>query len=458
MPGQRQTHIAWVGWIVVVGGCAQTSHPPARQPSPAESAPDAGSGLPERVDGYFARYAKVGDFAGVALMARGDRTLFEKAYGKADVSSGADNTPNTRFRVASVSKTFTGAAVAMLASAGKLSLDDRVAKYLPTFPRADVITLRHLLLHRSGVGQVTDADVATTCLGTDEILQRIARAPRLFEPGTSSSYSNEGFFILAVVVEKAVGEPFGAFLEKNVFRPLHMASSGTLCSSERPPGLSRGHIPSIRGVSRIAIEEAAMIGAGSVYSTARDLLAWMQSLRRGDLLTLSSLEYPYGWGKRNYGGHPLIEQTGTLSGFAAHIALYGDDETYAIVLSNVQSGMVQRLATDLHSLLFGDGVVSTPPDPRSIDISATKLASFEGDYSSEHIPVPLRVRVESGQLTSRWGDNPFRMIWLPVGEDEFFTRQEYARAHLERDSSGVVTGATVAWPQGAPLSFLRHKN
>ncbi len=201
-----------------------------------------------------------------------------------------------------------------------------------------------------------------------------------------------------------------------------------------------------------------MTGAGSVYSTARDLLTWMQSLRRGDLLTLSSLEYPYGWGKRNYDGHPLIEQTGTLSGFTAHIALYGDDETYAIVLSNVQSGMVQRLATDLHSLLFGDGVVSTPPDPRSIDISATKLASFEGDYSSEHIPVPLRVRVESGQLTSRWGDNPFRMIWLPVGEDEFFTRQEYARAHLERDSSGVVTGATVAWPQGAPLSFLRHKN
>src|SRR6266852_8841649 len=135
---------------------------------------------------------------------------------------------------------------------------------------------------------------------------------------------------------------------------------------------------------------------------------------------------------------------------AAHIALYGDEATYAIVLSNVQSGMVQRLATDLHSLLLGDGVVSTPPDVQPVDMSAAQLASFEGDYSSEHIPVPLRVRVENGQLTSRWGDNPFRMIWLPVGEDEFFTRQEYARAHLERDSSGVGTGATIAWPQGTP--------
>jgi CubicO group peptidase (beta-lactamase class C family) len=158
--------------------------------------------LPERLDGYFARYAEVGDFAGVAIVAQGSSTLFEKAYGKVAVTSGADNTPNTRFRVASVSKAFTGAAVAMLASSGKLSLDDRLAKYLPTFPRADAITLRHLLLHRSGVGQAAGADVVTRCLGTDEILQHIARAPRLFEPGTSSSYSNEGVFILAVVVEK----------------------------------------------------------------------------------------------------------------------------------------------------------------------------------------------------------------------------------------------------------------
>jgi len=446
--GTREKKIGWICWSLLISACAQTSHPSARQHSPDE--------LPERLDAYFARYAAAADFAGVALVARGNSTIFEKPYGKADMSTGAENTPNTWFRVASVSKTFTGAAVAMLASRGKISLEDPLAKYLPDFPRADAITLHHLLLHRSGVGQVAGTDIATKCLSTVEMLERIARAPRQFEPGVDSSYSNEGFFLLAVVVEKVSGQLFDTFLQENVFRPLQMASSGTLCSSTRPSGLSRGHVPSSRGLTPLATGEVAMMGAGSVYSTAQDLLTWMRSLRRGDLLAISSLEYPYGWGKRNYGGHRLIEQTGILAGFTAHIALYGDDETYAIVLSNVQSGMVQRLAADLHSLLFGDRAVSTPPELLLIQLPPDKVASFEGDYSSKDLKVTLRIGVQNGLLTSRWGDYPFGMVWLPVGENEFFTRQEYARAHFEHDLSGAVTGATIAWPQGT-LSFVRQK-
>jgi CubicO group peptidase (beta-lactamase class C family) len=424
------------------------------------SATDAGAAaapLAVRLDAYFSAYAAASDFAGVALVARGDSTLFEKAYGAADLSSGTPNTTGTRFRVASISKTFTGAAIALLAERGKLQLDDALSKYLPRFPRGGEITLRQLLLHKSGVGAVTDADVVTSCLPEDALVQRIARAKRQFEPGKGSSYSNEGFFLLSLVVEKVSGVPFAAFLEDNFFRPLGMSDSGTGCFP--PPASAHGHVPDPNGtpaLRELTQEEAGMMGAGAVYSTARDLLAWMRALRAGKPLAFGALAYPYGWGKRHYGAHDLVEQTGILAGFTGHIALYATDDTYAIVLSNVQSGITNRLAHDLHGILFGDEPdrhVSAPPESRAIGVAPETLASIQGDYSAKSIPVALRFRVQDGRLASHWGDDPFRMTWTPVGEDEFFARQEYVKAHFHRDEGGSVSGATLTWPEGEPLEF-----
>ncbi len=419
--------------------------------------PDAGAPATRApIDAYLASYAAAGDFAGVALVAHGDDVVFEGAYGKADASSGAPNAASTRFRVASVSKTFTAAAIAMLIERGKMRLDDPLAKYLPDFPRGADITIRHLLNHQSGVGALYDADILTTCFDEDTLVARIAKTPRMFEPGKTSSYSNEGFFLLAVVVEKVSRQPFATFLDDNVFRPLKMSATLTACMPPSDATMARGHMTGVAGPLPLAREEAAMMGAGAVVSSARDLLAWSRALRAGTLFAFRSLDYPYGWGKRRYEGHDLVEQDGILPGFYAHIAVYADNDTTAIVLSNVRSGASQRLARDLHSLLFGDGHVSAPPDSRVIDAKASTLASLAGDYVSKVIPVPLRFGVEGDHVVSHWGDDPFGAVWLTVGADALFSRSEYVGVRFTRDAAGSVTGASVAWPESDPLPFDRR--
>jgi CubicO group peptidase (beta-lactamase class C family) len=411
--------------------------------------------LDAAVDAWLRPYVSAGDFSGVVLIAAGDRVLVERAYGMADRQRGIPNTAATRFRVASLSKAFTAAAIRLLVSAGKLSLSDPLGRFVPGVPNGDTITIQQLLTHESGVGEIDAADNFTECLSNEETLRRIGKTPPLFAPGAGDSYSNEGYFLLALVIEKVSGESYAGFLKKHIFDPLGMKRSGTSCLAlPRAREHALGYVPSAKGgVSPLPFPEAAHDGPASVYSTAGDLYLWLRAVDNVPAFQLRGSTF--GWGRRNYSGRDLVEQSGILEGYLSHMALYPKEHVYAVVLSNVHSGLLNRVPKDLEAVVFGAGTTSRPPEVRPSSVAEETLRGFAGSYKTESIPAPLNLVVKDGVLYQRWGNYPFARALMPTGSDAFFLRYEYASVRFERDASGRVVRTVWQWPGGEPVVFDR---
>ena len=426
-------------------------------PAAAQTALDA-STVAARVDQWIKPYVDAVDFSGAVLIAQGDHILVEKAYGKADLQHDVANRVETRFRIASLSKTFTAAAIELLITQGKVTLKDPLSKYVTGIANGDKITVEQLLGHESGVGELDAEDVYRECLSNSELIERLRKVPPLFAPGERSQYSNEGYFLLAMILEKASGSSFEKYLQENILDPLKLASTGSSCK-EPPPGLNAtGYVPGdkARGVVPLPFPEAAKVGPGSLYSNVGDLYSWLRAVDTNSNFQTTKLEYPYGWGKRNYSGRDLIEQSGIHEGFNAHMALYFKDHLYVVVLSNVQSGLFNRIPKDLEAVLFG-GETSRPPEAKATAVNEAALLEYQGAYKSERIPVPQNLTVHDGKLYMQWGRYPFLRILTPTGKDEFFFRYEYAQVKFERDGKGSIAKMTWQWPQGGPLAFLPVK-
>jgi CubicO group peptidase (beta-lactamase class C family) len=402
-------------------------------------------------------YVAAGDFSGVVLIAQGDQVLVEKAYGKADFQHDVANQIGTRFRIASLSKTFTAAAIELLIAQGKLSLQDPLSKYVTGIANGNKITVEQLLRHEAGIGELDDADVYRDCLTNEEVIRRLRVVAPLFPPGTDSQYSNEGYFLLAMIIEKVSGIPYAAFLQGNIFDPLKLANTGSACKGP-PPGLNAsGNVPGAKASSVVPLpfEEATEIGPGSLYSDARDLYRWLRAVDTNRTFGVGRLEYPYGWGKRNYSGRDLIEQSGINEGFNAHMAIYPKEHIYAVVLSNVQSGLLNRIPKDLEAVLFG-GETSRPVEVTPKAVAAAILEEYAGSYKAPEIPVPQNLSVRDGQLYVQWGSYPFLRILNPTAKDEFFFRYEYAQVRFEWDK-GKIAKMVWQWPGGKPMTFTPIK-
>jgi CubicO group peptidase (beta-lactamase class C family) len=440
---------AVTGGTALPAGAQQSSTAPAQTVESLDAAK-----VSSRADGWLGAFEQAGDFSGVVVLAQGDKVLFEKAYGFADTQVHSPNRPETRFRVASLSKTFTAAAIEQLANQGKLRYSDSLSRYVEGMPNGESITIEQLLTHQSGIGVLDSEDIYRDCISHDDLLRRLAAAKPLFAPGKQSAYSNEGYFLLAAVVERASGTSYEAFLRQNIFAPLQMENGGVACR-DLPAG--RNAFGSVATASEARLRplpynEAALDGAGSVYSNAEDLLRWLRAVDTSPAFGVNKLSYPYAWGKRKYGTHDLIEQSGQLEGFISHVAIYPREHIYAIVLGNIQSGFSQRIAQDLQAVLFG-GQVSTPPAVTTILLGERSMRQYLGRYHSKEIAYPQTLAIRDGQLAMHWGEDPFWREMVMTDGDTFFLRAEYAQIHFERGPDGAVHRMVWNWPGGARLAF-----
>jgi CubicO group peptidase (beta-lactamase class C family) len=220
-----------------------------------------------QVDALFQCVTGVDAPGAAVLVAQNGTILLAKGYGYANIEHRVPNTPQTRFRLASVTKSVTAAAILHLLDAGKLSLDDRVAKYLPDMPHADQITIRHLLTHTSG-------------------LQTAEKDPLEFTPGEHLNYSNTGYQVLGRIIEKVAGLSYEDYLRAGVFGPLGMQDSGAdhyaPISLNRASGYDRdgrdGYVNAWPG------DMGEAFSAGGLYSTVEDLYRFDQALINGKLL------------------------------------------------------------------------------------------------------------------------------------------------------------------------------
>ena len=230
------------------------------------------------VEAFVQPFVDLAMFDGNVLIDVGGKVVVEQSFGDAHRELGIPNQAQTRFRIASVSKTLTDVALARLIQAGTLSLDARVARYLPSFSNGERITIGQLLDHSSGIPHTNrqpwgDGKISLTL---DEIVDRLGALPLDFPPGTDARYSNGGYAVAAKVLEVAVGVPFGEALRRTVFEPLGMEDTAHIPDSRAViPGMATGYEPGAypgeRRHSRFYAVETRP-GGGSCYSTARDLL------------------------------------------------------------------------------------------------------------------------------------------------------------------------------------------
>lgn len=304
----------------------------------------------DEIDSLFARYS--GDVPGASvLVIRDGKAILSRSYGLSDLESQVRATPATNYRLASVTKQFTATAVLLLAQDGRLSLDDPARRWLPSLPLSlDSIRIRHLLSHTSGVVDYEDlmdpnTEVQITDAGVLSLLE--SADSTYFKPGSGYRYSNSGYALLALIVERVSGKRFATFLDERIFKPLGMKHTvafvdGVSTVSNRAFGYTMRDSAWVR---KDQSSTSAVLGDGGIYSSIDDLAKWDASLYDSRLLKDESRrmafsrqtptddqDVSYGFGWRITG--ETLWHSGETSGFRNVIVRYPARRLTVVILTN----------------------------------------------------------------------------------------------------------------------------
>jgi CubicO group peptidase (beta-lactamase class C family) len=396
--------------------------------------------------------ARLNRFNGVVLVARDGKVLVTRNYGMANLEDSVPNTQQTRFPIASMTKTFSATAVMMLQERGKLSVTDLICKHLSDCPTAwQQITIHHLLTHTSGIPDYTDFPDWLETRGQlapyTSTIDRFKDKPLEFKPGEKYKYSNSGYVLLGLVIERVSGQTYEGFVRDNIFAPLKMVNTGYDDSKtillHRAIGYSREGIRLIRApYMHMPISKSA----GALYSTVADLLLWDQALYTEKLLSRKSLDamftifkgdYGYGWHIDKQFNHRRVFHTGVILGFKTSIDRYLDDKVSVIILSNSDDTFINAAIRDLAAIAFGDKY-SLPKERPSIAIDPKIYDAYVGQYELSRDFV-LTVSKEGNKLMGEADERTFEL--LPETEFKFFVRDFDAQIMFTfvKDEKGRVT-------------------
>jgi D-alanyl-D-alanine carboxypeptidase len=363
--------------VPVFALCLASASPSARsQPAPQADL----SGIDEYVQSRM-RKANVPGFS-VAVVQDG-KVILARGYGWANVELSVPATENTVYQIASVTKTFTATAIMMLVEEGKLKLDDRIAARLPGLPAAwKEVTVRQLLTHTSGIKSYTSVNdfrkTARKDYERSEILDLVAKDPLEFAPGEKWSYSNTGYFLLGLLIEKETAKTYGEFMADRIFKPLGMAHTRVNDLHAIIPNRAQGYTWDGKAMRNGEyVSPTQPFAAGMLVSTVSDLVKWDSAMGSEKLLKKSSLEqmwipaplgdggpanYGFGWQISKVNGHRRLSHGGGIPGFASELSRFVDDKLTVIVLSNSDQCNVGSLAQGIARRILPSLIVK-PREP-----------------------------------------------------------------------------------------------
>ncbi len=300
-------------------------------------------------DEYLAGLDGSDRWHGSVLVVLNGKTLLRRAYGLADREHGAPNTPETKYRIGSLTKAFTAAAVLMLVERNVLRIGDRACAHLSSCTESWApITIHHLLSHQSGIANVTALpDFRQTMMIPSrprQTVERFQTMPLGFEPGTQSSYSNTGYIVLARIIETASGMSYEKFVKENIFEPLGLEGTGSDSYQEIIPDRAEGYtLLDQRLIRAPYIDMSLPIGGGNLYSTIDDLHRWSAALDEPGLLGAESLQKMfsgdgYAWVLSDKHGKTARHFVGGINGFSAYVASFPTENLFVAVLANVEFG------------------------------------------------------------------------------------------------------------------------
>jgi CubicO group peptidase (beta-lactamase class C family) len=390
----------------------------------------------------------------VAAVVRGNDTLLLKSYGKADVEWNVPMPTDAMFEVGSIAKQFTAAAILQLRDAGKLSLDDDITKWLPDFDtRGNKVPLRRLLDHTSGIHDLTETPefrslVSNRVFPRDSAYALIKRYPFDFPTGQAQLYSNSGFWLLGLVVEKASGMTYEDYIEKKIFEPLGMSRSMYCNSYENVPRRAHGY-----GIQGGQIYRAPTtvhtwpFSAGALCSTAGDMVTWLKALHSGKVLSAKSyaemttpsklnewatLRYGMGVGVgKDIHGLNAFEHGGILAGFRTQATWYPDAQAAVVVLVNNTGNLdPQDVAEDLAvELLSRPTIKPFAGDP------APLVGRYKGRGRSGELTIDV-TQGPQGVMVSANGSPPRPLTWV---EEWTFRRDNIVLTFHRPGNTGPAT-------------------
>ena len=351
-----------------VGGSASVAATTTSTASARASVPLTGAALTTQLEATVRTMnGTTSDFSGAVLITRGDQVLLAHAYGVADQKHGTPVTLTTRFRIASLTKQFTAMAILILEHQGRLRVSDRICHYVANCPAPWApITLAELLTHTSGIPNPTTVPAA---VGPEHDLGLIRNLPLSFTPGSAYEYSNSGYILLGIVVEKASGMTYEAFLQENIFGPLRMRNTGY---DHDHQGVAVGY--SFGSNLADPVNPNLPFSAAGLYSTVEDLHLWERALSTGSLVpksVVAELEQPrvkidlaakadqYGYGvfvgETGDATRPMLRiwHTGEINGFVSWLSHYPDSGLDIVILSNHEDTHLNGIDHTVRQLVLG---------------------------------------------------------------------------------------------------------
>ena len=376
----------------------------------AASSAAAQSNVSAAIDALVEAPIKAGRVAGASVaVARGTQILVDRGYGFADLQLDVPTPARAIYEIGSITKQFTAAAVLLLAEDKKLSLGDELTKFLPDYPTAGHrVTLRHLLNHTSGIKGYTELPAFGEFMmlkrPKDELVKLFSREPFEFAPGEDLIYNNSAFFLLGLIIEKVSGQSYAEFVKTRLFDKAGMTDS-SYCS-ERTIQKRKVHgYDTVNGalVLKGYLDHSWPYSAGSLCSSAHDLVLWNRALHGGKVLSADSyramitpgtlndgspLRYTMGLGVTNTGGRHLISHGGGINGYLAQLDYYPDDDLTIVVLFNT-AGPVnpQSISIEIADAILGKSRVAA----RAFD---GDLSAFSGTYTGRGRGGPTSIRIE----------------------------------------------------------------
>ena len=394
----------------------------------------AQNGLPDsiarRIDAVFARFTP--DAPGCAVgVYQNARIAFAKGYGSANIEYAIPLTPQTPMIMGSVSKQFTAAAIALLVDQQRISLSDDIRKYVPELKdHGKTVTIDHLVHHTSGIRDFWALNSAAGVrlddgYTVDDILAIAARQKRLnFDPGSEYAYSNTGYVLLGIVVQRVTGRSLRQFADEQIFTPLGMTHSHYHDDHNVPVmGRAFAYEPARDGGWKIDVWNNDIVGQGGLMTTVEDLQRWDENFytgtvggpsflarqrEQGRLSNGTTLAYAFGLEVGSYRGLPMVEHSGSTGGYRTDITRFPTVHASVVTMCNVSTASSVGLAHEVADVVLGGRFTQPAPAPPSrattpsatvaANVSVAELSALVGRYYSQELNATWELRLSGGTL------------------------------------------------------------
>ncbi len=415
----------------------------------------------QEIDQWLLSHFKPNEPGISAIVVQDGKTLYRAGYGAANVELDVPIRPEMVFRIGSITKQFTAAAILMLMERGKLALTDRLTKFLSRYPtQGHKITLAHLLTHTSGIKSYTDMPESVKISREDrtlaEMMDFFKDQPMDFAPGERWQYCNSGYLLLGAVIEKVSGLSYEAFLQKNIFDKLGMADTHYDMPNKMIRGRVAGYSNGAAGIENsMYISMTQPHAAGALVSSVDDLAKWDAALYGSKLLKQSTLKqawtshilkndkdtlYGYGWNILRSDDLTLVEHGGGIPGFSTFALRVPQHKLFVAVLANTNNPALEPIYVAWQLALRTMG--QPHGEPNSFAISKKDLAKLVGKYKVNEL-FDIAFRQKKNTLFVEFGAGSPLVEICAMGQHEFFVKDSFLRFRFVAGDDSNVTAVKI---------------